>query len=83
MTLPGWKFAEIICTNKCLVYVKPHAACVLDPKTVGVKAKPAVSKEKVKTAKKGIKTSQLHKRVMNYRHNEHKKKKNRNQTVKL
>lgn len=39
-----------------MAYVKPHAACVLEPKTVGVKVKAAVSKEKVKTAKKGIKT---------------------------
>lgn len=41
-----------------------------EPETVGVKVKPAVSKEKLKTAKKGIKTFQLHKLVMNCRHNE-------------
>lgn len=41
-----------------------------EPETVGVKIKPAVSKEKLKTAKQGIKTFQLHKLVMICRHNE-------------
>ncbi len=41
-----------------------------EPETVGVKLKPAVSKEKLKTAKKGIKTFQLHKLVKDCRHNE-------------
>lgn len=67
LTLSGWKkilkISRLTLNHMLLV-------SLTEPETVGVKVKPAVFKERLKTAKKGIKTFQLHKLLMNCRYKE-------------